>query len=296
MGPTAAGKTQLAVELLKHIPGVIISVDSAMVYRGLDIGTAKPSIEIRKVAPHRLIDICDPADAYSAGRFRADALLEIEKIISQEQIPLLVGGTMLYFHALQRGLSALPQANAAVRNSIYEQAAAKGWDELYAQLQIIDPVAAARIHPHDSQRISRALEIYTLTGKNMTELISHEQMSELPYRCINLAIAPADRSLLHERISQRFCDMLQQGFIAEVERLLERGDLTVHMPSMRAVGYRQVWDYLAGHVSYEQMQEQGIAATRQLAKRQLTWLRGWNNLAWFDSENSRLVEQILQCL
>lgn len=293
MGPTASGKTQLAIDLSQHLPCDIISVDSAMVYRGMNIGTAKPSLEQQALAPHRLIDICDPAQAYSAGQFKQDALREIENILAQGRIPLLVGGTMLYFHVLQKGLSELPTANADIRAQIAAEAEQLGWENLHARLQKIDAIAAQRIHRHDAQRISRALEIYMLTNKTLTQL-TQVKKSLLPYQIINLAIAPADRQIIHERVTLRFKTMLQQGFVDEVFNLFNRGDLHRDMPSMRAVGYRQVWDYLAGKYNHEQMQERGIIATRQLAKRQLTWLRGWEDVQWFDSEDKKILEKILE--
>jgi tRNA dimethylallyltransferase len=283
MGPTASGKTALAVELVKHFPFEIVSVDSAMVYRGMDIGTAKPGAEILAIAPHRLLDIRDPSEAYSAGQFRTDALREIADIISHDRIPLLVGGTMLYFHVLQHGLAQLPQANQEIRQQISDEAEKYSWQVLHERLQKIDPVSAQRIHPNDPQRLQRALEIYELTGKTPTELHEENIASALPYRFINIAIAPDDRAELHKKIEQRFDQMLQQGFIDEVKKLLQRGDLHPDLPALRAVGYRQAWDYLAGNLTYDQMRERAIIATRQLAKRQLTWLRSWENLHWLAS-------------
>lgn len=296
MGPTAAGKTDLAVELAQRFPCEIISVDSAMVYRGMDIGTAKPSADILKSAPHRLLDIRDPSEPYSAGQFRADALHEIANIIAQQRIPLLVGGTMLYFHVLQYGLAQLPRANAEIRNRILEEAERYGWQVLHERLQKIDPVAAKRIHPHDPQRLQRALEVYELTGKTITALQQEQAAAALPYSVINIVVAPTDRAQLHEAIAQRFEQMLQQGLVAEVERLYHRGDLHPNLPSIRAVGYRQVWDYLAGHSRYDEMRQRGIIATRQLAKRQLTWLRSWEHTHWFASEDPQRFDQIMALL
>lgn len=293
MGPTAAGKTDIAVSLVQQLPCQIISVDSAMVYRGMDIGTAKPSADILKIAPHRLLDICDPAESYSAGHFREDALREINSIIEHKQIPLLVGGTMLYFHALQQGLASLPRANAEVRERINQEAQLYGWQNMHKRLQKIDPVAAERIHPNDPQRLQRALEIYEVTGKNLTTLLEEEAKQKLPYQFINIAIIPTDRSSLHKRIAQRFDEMLQQGFIAEVEKLYHRDDLHADLPSIRAVGYRQLWDYLAGNITFAEMQERAVIATRQLAKRQITWLRRWKNLHSFNSENNLTLKNIL---
>jgi len=292
MGPTASGKTQLAVNLTQKFPFEIISVDSAMVYRGMDIGTAKPDTETLRIAPHHLIDIRDPLDAYSAAQFREDALCEIKNIIVRNKIPLLVGGTMLYFRALQQGLSDLPSADETQRKKIIAEANEKGWAALHKQLAEIDPVAAERIHPNDSQRIQRALEVYALTGKNLTTWQQASGGPLLDYEIHNLVIAPQDRSILHERIAIRFKQMLTNGFIEEVKKLMERGDLTINLPAIRSVGYRQVWEFLQGSLTYEEMCERGIIATRQLAKRQLTWLRSWSELQWFDSEDADLCQQV----
>lgn len=296
MGPTASGKTDLAVELVKRLPCEIVSVDSAMVYRGMDIGTAKPEPEVLAAAPHRLIDILDPAEAYSAAQFRADALREMDEIVRKGRIPLLAGGTMLYFRALQHGLSDLPSADPAVRAQIEEDAARLGWQALHERLAQVDPQAAQRIHPNDPQRIQRALEIYAVTGQSMTELWRQETAEGLQYRAVKLALVPADRQLLHERIATRFHRMLDQGFIAEVERLFQRGDLGPNCPSIRAVGYRQVWDYLEGRTEYDEMVYRGVVATRQFAKRQLTWLRAMPDLHWLDSSRSALLDQVLKLL
>jgi tRNA dimethylallyltransferase len=293
MGPTASGKTALAVELVRRLPFEIISVDSALVYREMDIGTAKPDRETRRVAPHRLVDILDPAEAYSAGRFRTDALREIATIQAAGRAPLLVGGTMLYFRALERGLAELPSADPALRARLAAELAEQGSAALHARLARLDPTAAARIHPHDPQRIQRALEVHELTGRPLTELCAHPRNEPLPFRIVKLIVAPADRRVLHERIDQRFRMMLARGFIAEVERLRSRGDLDVDKPAMRAVGYRQVWAYLDGALDDAAMVERGIAATRQFAKRQLTWLRAESGSAWLDSEDSRLLERAI---
>lgn len=285
MGPTASGKTDLAVKIVQQLPCEIISVDSAMVYRGMDIGTAKPTPDILKIAPHRLLDICDPAESYSAGQFRADAVREINDIIQHKRIPLLVGGTMLYFHALQRGLADLPQANPQIREQINQEAQLHSWQKLHERLQKIDPIAAQRIHPNDPQRLQRALEVYEITGKSLTTLLAEETKNKLPYHVINIAIATDDKKLLHNRIAERFNKMLQQGFIEEVEKLYRRGDLHPDLPSIRAVGYRQAWDYLDNKISFEEMQQCAIIATRQLAKRQMTWLKRWDNLQWLTSED-----------
>lgn len=282
MGPTASGKTDLAVSLVEHLPLEIVSVDSAMVYRGLDIGTAKPDAELLAWAPHRLIDILDPAESYSAARFRSDALIEMRDILARGKLPLLVGGTMLYFRALQHGLSDLPEADPAVRARLENEAAEGGWSAMHERLCRVDPEAGRRIHPNDPQRIQRALEVYELTGRRWTELCRGGG-PPLPFRPVKLAVAPADRADLHRRIAQRFAAMLEGGFIDEVENLRRRPDLDLSKPSMRAVGYRQIWEYLAGRTDYEEMQRRALAATRQLAKRQFTWLRAEKGVDWFDS-------------
>lgn len=288
MGPTASGKTDLAIALRQVLPVEIISVDSALVYQGLDIGSAKPSAEEQARAPHRLIDIRDPAEPYSAADFRADALEEMADIVQRGGIPLLVGGTMLYFKALLEGLADMPEANAEVRQTIEAEAREKGWPAIHAQLAAVDPALAASIHPNHSQRIARALEVYRVSGKTMTELRQvQNRKSSLhdQYQLVQLAISPRDRSVLHERIAQRFQVMVEQGLIEEVQQLYRRGDLHVDLPAIRAVGYRQVWEYLAGNLSKAEMLERGIAATRQLAKRQYTWLRGWPGLNWIYTES-----------
>ncbi len=296
MGPTASGKTDLAVKLVERLPFEIISVDSALVYRGMDIGTAKPDTETLDRAPHRLIDIIDPAEAYSASRFREDALQAMAEISAAGRIPLLVGGTMLYFRALEQGLSRLPQADAATRERIEQEAAERGWKALHERLAEVDPVAAERIHPNDPQRLSRALEVYELTGRPMSELWLENDQAELPFRLIKTAVAPTDRVELHERIARRFLLMLKQGLVEEVEGLYRRGDLNLQLPSIRCVGYRQVWQYLDGELSYDEMSHKGIVATRQLAKRQLTWLRSEQRLQWFSTFESNLEEKMLKFL
>jgi len=296
MGPTASGKTALAVELVQRLPCSIISVDSALVYRGMDIGTAKPDAETLRRAPHRLIDILDPAEAYSAGRFCQDARREIATIQAAGRIPLLVGGTMLYFRALRQGLAELPAADPALRARLAADLAERGSAALHAELARQDPAAAARIHPHDAQRIQRALEVCLLSGRPLTELCRVARDEFMPLRSINLIIAPAVRALLHQRIAARFQAMLEQGFIAEVERLRARGDLHPDTPAMRAVGYRQVWDYLDGMGDHALLVERGTAATRQLAKRQLTWLRAETDATWLDSDASNLLDAALERL
>ena len=283
MGPTASGKTALAMSLRQRFPVELISVDSALIYRGMDIGTAKPTAEELALAPHRLIDIRDPAESYSAADFRADALREMAAITAEGKIPLLVGGTMLYFKALLEGLSPLPAADPEVRAQIEKQAQELGWEALHRQLQQVDPVSAARIHPNDPQRLSRALEVFLISGKTLTELtkISGET---LPYNVQQFAIAPATREQLHQRIALRFEQMMAAGFEAEARALFERGDLHTDLPSVRCVGYRQMWSYLEGEIDYDEMVYRGICATRQLAKRQMTWLRGWESVHWLDSD------------
>jgi len=283
MGPTASGKTALAMALRQHLPVELISVDSALIYKGMDIGTAKPTAEELQAAPHRLIDILDPAQSYSAADFRADALREMNEITSRKKIPLLVGGTMLYFKALLEGLSPLPPADPKVRERIETQAAQMGWEALHATLSEIDPVSALRIHPNDPQRLSRALEVFYISGKTLTELVKTSGES-LPYRVHQFAIAPTSRQLLHDRIEMRFQQMVSNGFETEARALFTRGDLHTDMPSVRCVGYRQMWSYFSGEIDYDEMVYRGVCATRQLAKRQMTWLRGWEGVEWLDSE------------
>ncbi|CAH0299055.1 tRNA dimethylallyltransferase [Pseudomonas sp. Bi70] len=288
MGPTASGKTDLALALARVLPCELISVDSALVYRGMDIGTAKPDRATLDAFPHHLVDIRDPAEAYSAADFRRDALAAMADITARGHIPLLVGGTMLYYKALLEGLADMPGADAEVRAELEARAEREGLAALHAELQLVDPQSAARIHPNDPQRLVRALEVYRVSGATMTQLRMQQseaasQDGGLPYTVAQLAIAPAQRQILHERIAKRFDLMLEQGFVAEVERLHRRGDLHGEMPSIRAVGYRQVWDHLEGRLSAAQMRERGIIATRQLAKRQFTWLRSWQNVQWLDS-------------
>lgn len=294
MGPTAAGKTDLALELARVLPCDLISVDSALIYRGMDIGTAKPDKTVLAEFPHKLVDIRDPAESYSAAEFRSDALAAMAESTARGRIPLLVGGTMLYYKALLEGLAAMPSADAQVRAELEARARGEGWQALHDELRAFDPESAARIHPNDPQRLVRALEVYRVSGLSMS---AHRQLQaaentaggaskagQFPYTVAQLAIAPAQRQLLHERIAQRFHLMLEQGLVDEVEGLRQRSDLHPGLPSIRAVGYRQVWDYLEGNLSLAQMEERGIIATRQLAKRQFTWLRGWNDVHWLDSQ------------
>lgn len=274
MGPTASGKTAAALEIARRIPCEIISVDSALVYRGMDIGTAKPSPAELAEVPHHLIDIIDPLDAYSAMQFRQDALRLTLEIAARGRLPLLVGGTMLYFKVLRDGLDELPQADPALRAQIDEEAARIGMPALHARLATLDPVTAARLQPNDSQRIQRALEITLLTGQPMSALLSQKPAEPLPFALLPLALEPSERAVLHERIALRFDLMLQDGALErEVAALRARGDLHLGLPSMRCVGYRQMWEYLDGSIDAATLREKGIAATRQLAKRQLTWLR-----------------------
>lgn len=291
MGPTAAGKTDLAVELVESLPLEIVSVDSAMIYREMDIGTAKPDTSILQRAPHHLIDFLDPAETYSAARFVADAQREMAAIRRRGRIPLLVGGTGLYFQALEQGLAELPNADPAVRAELESRIAAEGLAALHAWLAEVDPESAERIHPNDPQRIQRALEVYVLTGEPLSRLYRTQQPAGRG-KFIKLVVAPGQRSWLHERIERRFDDMLRAGFVAEVEHLFRRGDLTLQTPSMRAVGYRQVWRYLSGEYDAAEMRLRGVYATRQYAKRQLTWLRKDTAAAWFDSQEQGYRDQV----
>ncbi|PID44438.1 MAG: tRNA (adenosine(37)-N6)-dimethylallyltransferase MiaA [Proteobacteria bacterium] len=304
MGPTAAGKTELAIELVQEMNCEIISVDSAMIYRGMDIGTAKPRSEELAKAPHRLIDIRDPSEVYSASEFREDALRHMADIAEQGKTPLLVGGTMMYFKALRQGMASMPGADPELRKEIEKQAERAGWGALYRELLDIDPFAAGKIHPNNRQRLIRAIEVYRLSGKPIsgfwfdsnkgktgqtetTDYTNWEYVSfgGLPYNVINFAIAPRERKDLHTRIEQRFMKMLEAGFIDEVRALHQRDDLHADLPSVRCVGYRQVWDFLDANLSREEMVAKGVAATRQLAKRQLTWLRNWPDVHWIETED-----------
>jgi len=295
MGPTASGKTDLAVELVERLPLEIISVDSAMVYKEMDIGTAKPDAEVLQRAPHRLIDFLDPAESYSAARFCADTVREIQDIVRGGKIPLLVGGTMMYFRSLLQGMAELPSADDTVRAELAAEAVALGWQAMHRKLADVDPVAAGRIHPNDPQRIARALEVYRLTGVSLTQWLAQTTPS-MPYQPLLLGLVPADRSVLHKRIAYRFEQMLEQGLVEEVARLYARGDLDIDKPAIRAVGYRQVWQYLSGELDAGQMREKGIAATRQLAKRQLTWLRSMPNVNKIDMLNNDLVPEALKLI
>ncbi len=294
MGPTASGKTAAAVELAQHLPVELISVDSALVYRGMNIGTAKPDAATLAAAPHHLIDIMAPTEVYSAAAFRTDALRLMQDITARGKIPLLVGGTMLYFRALRFGLGDLPQADAEVRAEIEEQAAQYGWPYMHKELAKVDEETAARLKPNDAQRLQRALEIYRVSGQPMSALLARQQEYRLPYRLVPLALLPSERKQLHKRIELRFADMLKQGLLDELEDLKQKYHLHADMASMRCVGYRQAWQYLAGEINMAALLVQGIAATRQLAKRQLTWLRGMPDNIEFDCLHPQLNRQVLE--
>lgn len=289
MGPTASGKTDLAVALAARFPLEIISVDSALVYQDMDIGTAKPDAALLAQAPHHLIDIVPPTGNYSAARFRADALRLMADISGRGRIPFLVGGTMLYFRALKGGLDALPEADPVLRAEMEARAALEGWPALHAELAGLDPTTAARLKPNDAQRIQRALEVCQLSGRPMSELLAAEADKSLPYRLLEIALVPGDRAWLHERINRRFRLMLEGGLVDEVRRLRQRYDLHAGLPSMRCVGYRQAWQFLDGEIDSAELYEKGAAATRQLAKRQLTWLRSWEGAEFFDCQRPDLV-------
>jgi len=292
MGPTASGKTELAIRLCEQHNCEIISVDSALIYKGFDIGSAKPNSEEQARAPHLLIDILDPSVPYSAADFRKDALVLMQEISARGKTPLLVGGTMLYFKALLDGLSPLPKADPKIRQEIESQAAELGWQWLHDQLAEVDPVSAKRIHPNDPQRLSRALEVYRISGKSMTDLTQTVD-NDLPFDIVQFAIYPDERAQLHQRIEMRYKQMLELGFEQEVRALYQRGDLHVDMPSIRCVGYRQMWDYIEGNLDYDEMVYRGIVATRQLAKRQMTWLRGWDKLHRLQTPMGDTAEQTL---
>ena len=296
MGPTAAGKTGLAVELCQQFPLEIISVDSALVYRGMDIGTAKPDKDTLRQAPHRLIDIRDPSEPYSAAEFCEDALREMKSITTAGKVPLLVGGTMLYFRALEYGLSELPAADPDVRKQLEQQAAVVGWPAMHEILQQKDPQAAARIHPNDPQRIQRALEVIAVSGESMSDHYRKTADYSLDYRLHKIIISPEPRSVLHQRIEQRFDLMINDGFIDEMKALFARSDLNADLPSMRAVGYRQGWEWLQGEYTFEQMREKSIVATRQLAKRQLTWLRRESASIWYDLQTDGVKQEVVKLL
>ena len=294
MGPTASGKTGVAVELVQQLPLEIISVDSALVYRHMNIGTAKPDAATLALAPHHLIDLIEPTQIYSAAQFCRDALELMRDITARGKIPFLVGGTMLYFKALREGLNDLPSADAEIRAGLEAQADAFGWAALHAELARVDPKTAARLHPADAQRISRALEVYALTGQPMSTYLNRADASALPYRVLPLALMPSDRGVLHTRIAERFDTMLRQGLIAEVEGLRARFDLHPELPAMRCVGYRQTWLYLDGEINRDDLRERGICATRQLAKRQMTWLRAMQDAQVLDCLNQQLAQRVAE--
>lgn len=293
MGPTASGKTGLGIKLAQILDGEVISVDSSLVYRGMDIGTAKPTLAERAGVPHHLIDLIDPREAFSTGQFREQATDLIRAIAERQRLPLLVGGTMLYFNALFHGLADLPEADPALRREIDAEAERFGWQHLHAQLEAVDPAAARRIHPNDPQRIQRALEVYRLTGQPLTALWERRSGAPLPFRVIRVVVAPADRDSLHERIRVRFLRMLELGLIGEVEHLFQRGDLDESLPAIRAVGYRQIWSLLKGECSHAEMIERAVAATRQFAKRQYTWLRREREALAFVSEDPLLENRVV---
>lgn len=321
MGPTAAGKTDLALALTKCLPCDIISVDSALIYKGMDIGTAKPDKAFQEKAPHRLIDIIEPYENYSVAQFYADAYQEMQSITAEGRVPLLVGGTMMYYRIIQQGIANLPSADESVRQVIAEDAKKFGWAYIHKQLAELDPDSAARIKNTDPQRLQRALEVYRVTGKTMSQLWKDQQdvpgkssgadytqrnsqndvlsdkshgLPPLPYRFVNFSIAPQERKELHKRIEKRFDQMLDAGFLEEVERLYRQPEITADMSSMRCVGYRQAWDYLDEKLSFHEMRERGIIATRQLAKRQLTWLRSWPNLYQLDTNDTKVLAKALK--
>ncbi len=298
MGPTASGKTAAALHIAAHIPCEIISVDSALVYRTMDIGTAKPSSEEQQRVPHHLIDILDPAQSYSAMQFRQDALRLVSEIQARGKLPLLVGGTMLYFKALRDGLDALPEADPDVRAQLDEEIAAHGIAALHARLQSLDPITAERLKPHDTQRIQRAMEIIMLSGQPMSALLARAEKVSLPFELLPFALEPSDRSVLHQRIADRFDQMLhaRPGLLDEVTKLRARGDLHAGLPSMRCVGYRQAWEYLDGKIDLPALRDTGIAATRQLAKRQLTWLRSMEDRISMDCLASDAADRMLESL
>ncbi|OGA50756.1 MAG: tRNA (adenosine(37)-N6)-dimethylallyltransferase MiaA [Betaproteobacteria bacterium RIFCSPLOWO2_12_FULL_62_13] len=296
MGPTASGKTAASAAIAEKFPCEIVSVDSAQIYRHMNIGTAKPDRELLARAPHHLIDIIDPHESYSAARFRDDALIAMREITERGHIPLLVGGTMLYFQALTEGLNELPEADPTIRLVIDTMAEESGWPALHGELARVDPETAARLKPNDAQRIQRALEVYYITNKAMSELLKRPKYVYFPYSAIKIALIPSDREALHDRIARRFEDMLELGLITELRKLREQHALELTMPSMRCVGYRQVWEYLDGEFGLATLREKGVAATRQLAKRQLTWLRSIKDATEFDCLAEDVVDQVLRFL
>ncbi len=296
MGPTASGKTGVAVELVQRMPVELISVDSALVFRDMDIGTAKPDAATLTRAPHHLIDIIDPTEAYSAAAFRKDALRLMADITARGKIPLLVGGTMLYFKALREGLSPLPQSDAALRVELDAEIALHGIEQLHAKLAKVDAETAARLHPTDTQRVQRAMEIFLVSGKPMSELIKHQEQNPLPYDLTPIALIPSDRAVLHQRIAVRFEEMMKNGLVDELRGLRDKYDLHRDMTSMRCVGYRQAWEFMDGEISKAELSEKGIAATRQLAKRQLTWLRSMPDSIEIDCLSPDLTGQVARII
>jgi tRNA dimethylallyltransferase len=296
MGPTASGKTAVALRLARELPCEIISVDSAQVYKGMDIGTAKPGAALLREAPHHLIDVIEPHESYSAARFRDDALALMREITERDRIPLLVGGTMLYFQALTEGLNELPEADPMIRLMIETMAGEQGWPALHARLARVDPETAARLEPNDAQRIQRALEVYYLTNKPLSALLKKPKYVYFPYSPIRISLVPGDREVLHTQIAQRFEAMLEAGLVTELKNLREEYALEAGMPSMRCVGYRQAWDHLEGRIDAAALREQGIAATRQFAKRQLTWLRAMEGVTEFDCLTEDVADLVLEYL
>jgi len=293
MGPTASGKTAVALELARALPCEIVSVDSALVYKGMNVGTAKPDAGTLAQFPHHLVDVIEPHESYSAARFRDDALAAMREIAERGHIPLLVGGTMMYFKALLEGLNELPEADPAIRLVIDTMAQESGWPAVHAKLKALDPATAERLEPTDAQRVQRALEVYYITGKTLGELLQKPRYVYFPYTPIKVALVPGDRAVLHQRIESRFEDMLRRGLVREVEELRETYGLEPAMPSMRCVGYRQAWQHLAGELDLDALRSHGIAATRQLAKRQLTWLRSMPDVSQFDCLQNDLAVRVI---
>lgn len=294
MGPTASGKTDLSFELAQAIPCEVVSVDSAMVFLGMNIGTAKPTEQELAAVPHHLINIIKPTEIYSAAHFEEDATQAMTQILAKGKLPVLVGGTMLYFKALQYGLSFLPAANEVVRQQLTARARQEGWPQMHTELSRVDPISAQKINPTDSQRIQRALEVYELTGQPLSTLWQKQIPIASPFEFINVAVTPKDRSFLHQKIAMRLNHMLDNGFIEELITLRKQYDLHANLPSMRSVGYRQIWQYLEGELRSDELNDKAIAATRQLAKRQLTWLRHWHDLTWFDTSETNVIHKLLQ--
>ena len=293
LGPTASGKTAAALALARRFPVEVVSVDSAQVYRGMDVGTAKPDAQTRARVPHHLIDVADPTDPYSAGRFRDDALRLSGEILARGKVPVFAGGTMLYYRALTRGLANLPRASAEIRDALDREAARRGWPALHAELAAVDPATAARLDPNDAQRIQRALEVFRAAGKPLSELIARDRPQALPFEALRFSLEPSDRSALHRRIALRFAEMLAAGLVAEVRALRARFALHEKLPAMRAVGYRQVWETLEGRAAEATLEARGIAATRQLAKRQLTWLRAMDDVERLDCLRPDLTAAVI---